>query len=42
DPEEDPADYPADRDDDDDEEEEEEHPDLADFVLGKRSRDFLP
>ncbi|GKG49935.1 hypothetical protein Tco_0518709, partial [Tanacetum coccineum] len=37
DPEEDPADYPADRDDDDDdededEEEEEEHPALADFV----------
>ncbi|GJY86693.1 hypothetical protein Tco_0500719 [Tanacetum coccineum] len=32
DPEEDPADYPADRDDDDDEEEEEEHPAPADSV----------
>ncbi|GJR11922.1 putative reverse transcriptase domain-containing protein [Tanacetum coccineum] len=32
DPEEDPADYPADRDDDDDEEEEEENPAPADFV----------
>ncbi|GJS17548.1 hypothetical protein Tco_0412020 [Tanacetum coccineum] len=32
DPEEDPADYPADRDDDDEEEEKEEHPAPADFV----------